>query len=330
MLRELIAGWKGRVLILVGILAVGAVVWWIRTWWQPVSSIAWQVPVFALLAAIGVMVMFWKQPQWQFLALVAVLALDSVLYGTALASYTWRPMEKSAITPPAAEFLTSQPGTFRAAAFEFSLGLDRGARYGVEMINGYDSLVTKNYAEQVDLGWAWGPLQRSRQNLDLLNVKYVVVNQVDAKVQQNPVLNGSAPMRQVWEDGQTAILQNPAVYPRYWLAPSPERFTDKLPAEITETAKSYSGEQLRYNSVSGGYLIVSQLYYPGWKAYVDNKRTDVVQAGGFLSGIPIAAGEHTVDFRYEPASWLWGRIVSALGLVLLAVWGVIARRRLML
>lgn len=330
MLRDLLAVWTGRVLILAGMLPVGAAIWWIRTWWHPVNSFAWQVPVFALFAAIGVIVLFWKQPRWQFLALAAVLALDSVGYGTALASYTWRPIEKSAITPPAADFIKSQSGAYRAAAFEFSLGLDRGARYDIEMINGYDSLVTKNYAEQVDLGWAWGPLQRPRQTLDLLNVKYLVINQADASIKQHPVLNGPAPMRQVWANGQTAVLENPTAYPRYWLAPSAQRFTEKLPAEITETGKTYSEYQLRYQAPSAGFLMVSQLYYPGWKAYVDNKKTDVINAGGYLSGIPIAAGEHTVYFRYEPASWLWGLILSVLGLVLLGMWAFMARRKLML
>lgn len=329
MLRQLLDSRSGQSLILLGMVPTAGVLWWIRTWWQPVSDLAWQVPVFGLLAGLSVLLVFWNDRRWRVVAFAAVMAIDSLTYGTALGSYTWRPVEKAASVPPTVNFLEKQPGPFRAAAFEFGLGLDRGARYGIEMINGYDSLVTKNYAESVDLGWSWGPLQRSRETLDLLNVKYVLLNKHAPNLREQSVFRQYPPMRQVWTDDSTVILENPSAYPRYWLSPSAEEYRRKLADEVKETMRGYSRFRLSYQSDTSRFLVISQMYVPGWKAYIDGNRMDVTETGGFLSGVSVPAGQHTVELRFEPDSWLWGRIVSALAVIGLSVWGILARRKLL-
>jgi hypothetical protein len=43
--------------------------------------------------------------------------------------------------------------------------------------------------------------------------------------------------------------------------------------------------------------------------------------------VPLAAGEHTVEFRYQPLSWRIGWIISLLALIGLAAAFVVGRRR---
>ncbi len=66
-------------------------------------------------------------------------------------------------------------------------------------------------------------------------------------------------------------------------------------------------------------LVLTDTYYPGWKATVDGKSVPVHRIDYLLRGIRLAPGSHRVEFRYQPASWRVGRIVSALALVVVLV-----------
>ena len=60
-----------------------------------------------------------------------------------------------------------------------------------------------------------------------------------------------------------------------------------------------------------GLLVLSDVYYPAWKAYVDGRPVPIRLADGLLDSVPVPAGEHTVELRYE--SWtLWVGIATSL------------------
>ena len=48
-------------------------------------------------------------------------------------------------------------------------------------------------------------------------------------------------------------------------------------------------------------LVLSEVYYPAWKAYIDGCPAPIYRADHLLRAIPVPAGEHTVELRYE--SW---------------------------
>lgn len=55
-----------------------------------------------------------------------------------------------------------------------------------------------------------------------------------------------------------------------------------------------------------GFLVLSQIYMPGWKAYVDGKQTKVYQADYILQAIYLPNGTHKVRFVYSPFSFKLG------------------------
>jgi hypothetical protein len=85
--------------------------------------------------------------------------------------------------------------------------------------------------------------------------------------------------------------------------------------------------QIRARSNGPGLLVLSDNYYPGWKATVDGHDVPVERVDYLLRGVPLGAGEHTVEFRYEPASWRIGWIISLLALIGLVAAVVVGRRR---
>ncbi|MEA2417824.1 MAG: hypothetical protein QOE60_30, partial [Thermoleophilaceae bacterium] len=62
-------------------------------------------------------------------------------------------------------------------------------------------------------------------------------------------------------------------------------------------------------------LVLTDSWAPGWKAKVDGRDADVQRVDYLIRGVAVPAGEHTVEFRYAPATWTWGWIVSLLTLL---------------
>jgi Bacterial membrane protein YfhO len=66
-------------------------------------------------------------------------------------------------------------------------------------------------------------------------------------------------------------------------------------------------------------LILADSYYPGWKAFVDGREEVIRRANLFFRAVRLPAGSHTVEFRYEPTSFVIGLAISAITLAVLAV-----------
>jgi hypothetical protein len=73
---------------------------------------------------------------------------------------------------------------------------------------------------------------------------------------------------------------------------------------------------LRTTSSTAGLLLLSDAYYPGWQATVDNQATPIYQANALFRGLMVPAGQHEVVFTFRPASVRTGRTVSLLGISL--------------
>jgi hypothetical protein len=71
----------------------------------------------------------------------------------------------------------------------------------------------------------------------------------------------------------------------------------------------------------GGWLVVSDAYYPGWQARVDGAPTVIYPADGLFRAVWVSAGPHQVDFVYRPASVQIGALITVLGCAFAAVAG---------
>lgn len=82
--------------------------------------------------------------------------------------------------------------------------------------------------------------------------------------------------------------------------------------------KKYSSDKIVIDVESrGGLLVLSDLYYPGWKVKVNGKRGDVVKVFGIMRGVMLEEGKTEVVFYYRPASLYAGAAVSLSAFVLL-------------
>ena len=153
----------------------------------------------------------------------------------------------------------------------------------------------------------------------------------------------------IYRDGDAIVLENPNALPRAWISHDAQQVTAEEalallasgeidPAQttlieseppmttapaagatesITYTERSPETIQLEVTAASDGLLVLSETYDPGWKAYVDGEKVEILRANYLFRAIPIAPGEHTVELRYEPLETRIGMAIS--GLTLLAV-----------
>ncbi len=63
---------------------------------------------------------------------------------------------------------------------------------------------------------------------------------------------------------------------------------------------------INISSQTGGWLVLSDAYYPGWQAEVDQIKSTIYPANGLFRAVNIPAGEHEVIFRYRPLSFQVG------------------------
>ena len=74
--------------------------------------------------------------------------------------------------------------------------------------------------------------------------------------------------------------------------------------------------KIETSSIDVSFLIFSDTYYPGWKAYIDNNETKIYRVNGILKGIYIPNGNHTVVLKYIPSYFWSGAIISLVSFIL--------------
>jgi hypothetical protein len=95
---------------------------------------------------------------------------------------------------------------------------------------------------------------------------------------------------------------------------------------------AYSSRYVRtsVDAAKASLVVLNDSAFPGWHAYVDGERAPISTANYLFRGVPVGAGRHTVEFRYEPTSFTlgaWITAISLLALVALLAGPAVAHRR---
>lgn len=75
--------------------------------------------------------------------------------------------------------------------------------------------------------------------------------------------------------------------------------------------------KLKVVTPENGFLFVSDTWYPGWKAFVDNKEVKIHKANYAFRAVSVPAGEHEVRFIYKPDSFYTGIKLSGVSFITL-------------
>ncbi|MBN1458951.1 MAG: YfhO family protein [Armatimonadetes bacterium] len=74
---------------------------------------------------------------------------------------------------------------------------------------------------------------------------------------------------------------------------------------------------VRARADGNALVVLNERWDPGWVAAVDGKSAPLVEVNSVIMGVPIAAGEYTVEFSYRPEGLIAGRLISLASLAVL-------------
>lgn len=82
------------------------------------------------------------------------------------------------------------------------------------------------------------------------------------------------------------------------------------------TARTSTHVAIEVDANDSCALVLSDTYFPGWKATIDGAPAEIFPANYAFRGVLIPQGRHVVEFAYQPASFAIGLTVSTLTAVL--------------
>ncbi len=231
---------------------------------------------------------------------------------------------------------------------------NRMMEHGLYDANGYESIRLTKHLKLIRLIDRSGP-RASNRLLSLLNVKYVITT--DEIADDNyQLVNRNTPY---------CVYRNRNVLPRAFLATQPafleneDDILNKLASEdfnpsrevileggpaiipgprpTTYNIKDEKVEIVKYspNEVmlevatnTPKFLILSDQYYPGWKAYIDAKETRIYRADLVLRAVYLEnPGVHVVRFLFVPFSFRIGATITIFTMIILMITYVYLGRR---
>ena len=78
---------------------------------------------------------------------------------------------------------------------------------------------------------------------------------------------------------------------------------------------SYSPNLVRIVALTDkdSILVLTDPYYPGWRAFIDNEKTEILRADHAFRAVELPKGKHNVTFIYSPVSVKLGFMLSIAG-----------------
>ncbi len=245
------------------------------------------------------------------------------------ASFTSKSKVENPFEPSAADtqILQDKDPDFRVINLTTNTFNDASTSYYHKSIGGYHGAKLRRYQELIEN-------QISKNNMavmNMLNTKYFIIP--DANKQPVAQLNPGA-LGNAWFVSAVQMAGNADAEINALTGFKPDsvaivdtQFADNLkhfsPARDTLDyikLDTYAPNALTYHyrTKNAGLAVFSEIYYPkGWNAYVDGTPAPHFRANYVLRAMVLPAGDHKVEFRFEPSVYRVGEKVSLISSILL-------------
>ncbi len=210
---------------------------------------------------------------------------------------------------------------------------DASTSYFHKSLGGYHGAKLRRYQELIDY-----QLSKGNMNVfNMLNTKYFIVP--DEKGGQPQVQINMQALGNAWFVNNAHMVNNAdeelneltnfvptetAVYDK--------RFENQVKGHIiskdmssTITLTDYKPNHLTYKSETSKeqLAVFSEIYYDkGWNAYIDGKPAPYFRADYVLRAMIVPAGNHTIEFKFEPQIYKTGEKISLASSILLVLFAL--------
>lgn len=196
----------------------------------------------------------------------------------------------------------------KPAYYHKSIGGYHAAKLGI-----YDDLTSNQFFDST------GRLNMGVINM--LNAKYIIQAQGNEKVAlTNPDALGNAWFVKavVLADGPVAEMKGLTNLNTKDTAVVDKKFSAQVsgiaPADSTSTITmtKFDNDAISYqtNAKAKHLAVFSEIFYKDWAAYIDGNKVDIVKANYVLRALPVPAGAHTIEFKFEPKLFLLSNKIS--------------------
>ena len=100
----------------------------------------------------------------------------------------------------------------------------------------------------------------------------------------------------------------------YMLRPVPAVETCTAPDRVELIEHHADHLTIRADMACAGMVILSDTFFPGWRAQVDQQPAEVFEVNGAMRGVCAPRGPHVITMRYRPASVYTGSVLALLGI----------------
>jgi hypothetical protein len=203
-----------------------------------------------------------------------------------------------------------------------------------------------------------GPLQL--RLIDLMSVRYIIDHPIALPFLKQLMAPGS-PWRVAFRPNPMhyEVLENPRVLPRAYVAHQSEiveggdaalqavsaaSFDPRMTVVLEESEgvgkpapvraavpitpagfASYAPTEviIQSDDIDSGYLVLTDTFYPGWKALVDGRPQPVYRANYLFRAVRVPAGHHTITFVYRPRSFQIGAAITVASVAVVGLYGLL-------
>lgn len=283
-------------------------------------------------------------------SLAIILIFAATIFELFRFGYKFTPFSKlSWIFPQTrtTNFLAAQEKPFRIMSTDRRIFHPNiAAVYGIESIDGYDPLYLAHWNKFVSVWQSQNPgaplasfnrivtpQKIDSKFIDLLNVKYILTfDQIE-----------NSNFEKVFTQGSTKIYQNKNFLDRAFFVnevvgakSDQEEFAKLLDPNFDLKKMATSGEfefpkqeltaQVSFENYQDqnltlsvqtdrqAPLILTNVYYPGWKAYIDDQPVPIYKVDFMFQSIIVPQGSHQIEFKYQPDSFYNGLYLSVAAL----------------
>jgi hypothetical protein len=287
------------------------------------SMVIWGISTASLLTMLSHM----GRIRWGGWALIVILFADMLVFGSGQNNARINPSDYFHRSANIVQYLKRNPEIFRVnTRHPQGMIMDRnqGMIDRIFMMEGYTPLALQR---------AYLPYVSGDVLFDLLNVKYKTL--LDEKKQSLALVEHPTGLPRAFfvyamhithtADELAGYMQSPAFNHReIAVLEQDPGFT--LPAlshaptaHVLITRYENNCIWLDVETENNGLLILSEIYYPGWKATVDGNETEVFRTDYNLRSFFVPAGHHTVEVKFQPATYVEGGVITLSTLLLCAV-----------
>jgi hypothetical protein len=225
-----------------------------------------------------------------------------------------------------AEFLRKQPGFQRAEVAQDAFAPNWGAWHRVEMFGGKGASVTVNVLDSelfsltghrmygVAYTIAAGPVPNAGDE--------VFAGASGLKVYRRDAFPRAWAVHEVVRvpqigAGNVLVWQDPEAFRHkaHIAGPAPAVEACSAPDRVALVEHDADRLLIRAEMGCAGMVVLSDTFYPGWRARVDHKPAAIYEVNGAMRGVVVPAGTHTVTMRYRPVSVYLGAAMTLAGIL---------------